>query len=135
MTVPRLVRRLVVSCILKANTPAYTPTTCTISIPPDVVNVSSISPFKGEVWAVAAIQVLSAPTPDVITVLRKNLNEIWRSPAFSLIAGKIDKTEKVTTTEAVYDINDVLSLSVIPLAAVGAEDVTVTFYVEVGVFK
>jgi hypothetical protein len=70
----------------------------------------------------------------VVLVINKNGNEIYRTSPFSLIAGKIDKTEVVTSEEAVFTERDLLSFQAIPLAPVGTSKVDVSSFVEVGVF-
>jgi hypothetical protein len=105
-----------------------------IDAPPQITDKDSVYPFSSQVWALRAIKVLSAPTPDVVSIINKDGVEIFRSSPFSLIAGKVDKTELITTVEAVYNERNLLSFQVIPLSAVGTSAVSLRFFVEVGVF-
>jgi len=134
VALPLKILQLIVKCTLPANTPANVPVSCTIDAPPMIVNKDSLYPFSGEVWAVGSVKVLSAPNPDVVLAINKNGNEIYRTSPFSLIAGKIDKTEVVASEEAVFTERDLLSFQAIPLQNVGSSKVDVTSYVEVGVF-
>jgi hypothetical protein len=134
MALPKKLFQLIVRCTLPRNTPANVPISCLIDAPPQIVGKDSVYPFSGQVWALRAIKVLSAPSPDVVALINKDGIEIFRSSPFSLIAGKVDKTELITTVEAVYNERNLLSFQAIPLGAVGASDVSFSFFVEVGVF-
>jgi hypothetical protein len=134
VALPKRLLQLIVKCSLPANTPANVPVSCTIDAPPQIVGKDSVYPFSGQVWALRAIKVLSAPSPDVTAVINKDGGEIFRSSPFSLIAGKVDKTELITTVEAVYNERNLLSFQAIPLANVGSSKVDFSFFVEVGVF-
>ena len=134
MALPKRLLQLIVKCTLPAKTPANVPIACTIDAPPQITGKDSVYPFSGQVWALRAIKVLSAPSPDVIAIVNKDGVEIFRSSPFSLISGKVDKTELITTVEAVYNERNLLSFQVIPLAQVGDSKVDFSFFVEVGVF-
>jgi len=134
MALPKRLLQLIVRCTLPANTPANTIISCLIDAPPMIVGKDSIYPFSGQVWALRAVRVLSAPSIDVTAIINKDGMEIFRSPPFSLIAGKVDKTELITTVEAVYNERNLLSFQVAPLASVGSSAVTISYFVEVGVF-
>jgi hypothetical protein len=134
VALPQRIIQLVVRCTLPANTPANVPVSCVIDAPPMIVGKDSLYPFSDQVWAIGAVKVLSAPSPDVVLVINKNGNEIYRTSPFSLIAGKTDKTEVVASEEAVYTERDLLSFQAIPLANVGSSDVPVSAFIEVGVF-
>jgi hypothetical protein len=134
MSLPKKLLQLIVRCSLPQNTPANVPVPCVIDAPPQIVGKDSVYPFSGQVWALRAIKVLSAPNPDVTAIINKDGMEIFRSSPFSLIAGKVDKTELITTVEAVYNERNLLSFQAIPLANVGSNRVDFSFFVEVGVF-
>jgi hypothetical protein len=134
MSLPKILRQLIVRCTLPANTPANVPVACFIDSPPHIVAKDSVYPFSGQVWALRAIKVLSATSPDVTAIINKDGVEIFRSSPFSLIAGRMDKTEIISTVEAVYNERNLLSFQVVPLSAVGTSAVNISFFVEVGVF-
>jgi hypothetical protein len=134
VALPKRLLQLIIRCTLPARTPANVPVACVIDAPPQIVGKDSVYPFSGQVWALRAIKVLSAPNPDVVSVISKDGMEIYRSSPFSLISGKVDKTELITTVEAVYNERNLLSFQVIPLANVGDNNVSFSFFVEVGVF-
>jgi hypothetical protein len=134
VALPLKIIQLIVRCTLQARTPANVPVSCVIDAPPMIVGKDSLYPFSGEVWAVGSVKVLTAPNPDVVLTINKNGTEIYRTSPFSLIAGKIDKTEAVMSEEAVFTERDLLSFQAIPLANVGDSRVEVISFVEVGVF-
>jgi hypothetical protein len=134
MALPKRLLQLIVRCTLPANTPANVPVSCIIDAPGLFTGRDSVYPFSGQVWALRAIKVLSAPSPDVTAIINKDGAEIYRSSPFTLIAGRMDKTELITTVEAVYNERNLLNFQVIPLSAVGASAVTTSYFIEVGVF-